>query len=171
VRNTSTDIAFYEGLVRKTASMIAPLVQEEYDDIVAILRIKVWRALVAYDASRASLPVERYVFMCVTNQKKDILKRKRRHEVPLDESYDDPVDAELVYAAIEDVTPVIPNTLGTLERQLVVKLYVGYTERQAAQLLGLTRREMERTLEGVRTKMADWRPTAVTVAPERQLAA
>jgi DNA-directed RNA polymerase specialized sigma24 family protein len=158
VRNTSTDIAFYEGLVRKTASMIAPLVQEEYDDIVAILRIKVWRALVAYDASRASLPVERYVFMCVTNQKKDILKRKRRHEVPLDESYDDPVDAELVYAAIEDVTPVIPNTLGMLERQ-------------AAQLLGLTRREMERTLEGVRTKMADWRPTAVTVAPERQLAA
>jgi predicted DNA-binding protein (UPF0251 family) len=41
---------------------------------------------------------------------------------------------------------------------VVARLYLGYTERQAARLLGLTRSEMEGALEGVRTKMADWRP-------------
>lgn len=164
---SSTDIAFYEGLVRKTAAMIAPAVQEDYEDIVAILRIKVWRALVAFDPSRARLPVERYVFMCVTNQKKDLLKRKRRHEVPLDEEYDVRVDGDVVYSDVEDdVTPVIPCTLSAFERELVARLYLGYTERQAGQLLGLTRSQMERALDGVRVKMADWRPTVPAPAAE-----
>jgi DNA-directed RNA polymerase specialized sigma24 family protein len=153
-----TEIIFYEGLVRRTASMIAPVVQEDYEDIVAILRIKVWRALEAFDPARARQPIERYVFMCVTNQKKDLLKRKRRHEVELDESYDAPVDSDVVYGGVEDETPVIPCTLSSLERHVVARLYLGYTERQAARLLGLTRSEMEGALEGVRTKMADWRP-------------
>jgi DNA-directed RNA polymerase specialized sigma24 family protein len=159
----STDIAFYEGLVRKTAAMIAPSVQEDYDDIVAILRIKVWRALVAFDPARARQPVERYVFMCVTNQKKDLLKRKRRYEVPLDDEYDVRVDSDVVYGEVEDVTPVIPCTLSSFERDLVTRLYLGYTERQVAGLLGLTRPQMERALEAVRVKMADWRPTAAPV--------
>lgn len=154
-----TDIAFYEGLVRKTASIIAPYVQEEYDDIVAILRIKVWRSLLAFNPERARQPIQGYVFMCVTNQKKDLLKRKRRHEVPLDESYDAPVDPDVVYSEVEDETPVIPCTLNLLERNVVTRLYLGYTERQAARLLGLTRAEMDGALEGVRTKMADWRPS------------
>lgn len=156
----STEIAYYEGLVRKTAAMIAPLVQEEYEDIAAILRIKVWRALVAFDPARARLPVERYVFMCVTNQKKDLLKRKRRCEVPLDEEYDARVDPDVVYCEVEDVAPIIPSTLSGFERDLVARLYLGYTERQVAGVLGLTRSQMERALEGVRVKMADWRPSA-----------
>jgi RNA polymerase sigma factor (sigma-70 family) len=160
---TSTDIAFYEGLVRKTAAMIAPVVQEDYEDIVAILRIKVWRALVAFDPARARQPVERYVFMCVTNQKKDLLKRKRRLEVPLDDEYDVRIDSDVVYSEVEDATPVIPCTLNTLERDLVARLYLGYTERQVAGLLGLTRSQMERALEGVRIKMADWRPSPAAV--------
>lgn len=161
----ATEIVFYEGLVRKTAGMIAPLVQEEYEDIVAILRIKVWRALEAYDPSRARQPVERYVFMCLTNQKKDLLKRKRRMEVPLDDGYEVRVDPDVVYGDVEDVTPVIPSTLGPLERELVAWLYLGYTERQAAQLLGLTRPAVERALEMVRVKMADWRPETLEAVP------
>ncbi len=153
-----TEIAFYEGLVRKTASMIQPYVQEEYDDIVAILRIKVWRALDAFDPERARQPVERYVFMCVANQKKDLLKRKRRQEVPLDETYDAPVDPDVVYGDVEDVTPVLPNSLTELEYELIKRLYLGYTERQVGRMLGLTRSEMERALESVREKMADKRP-------------
>lgn len=155
-----TEIDFYEGLVRKTASLIAPYVQEEYDDIVAILRIKVWRALLTFDAARATQPVQRYVFMCVANQKKDLLKRKRRHEVPFDDDYDPSVDRDVIYGEVEDVTPVLPCTLNLLERNLITRLYLGYTERQTARLLGLSRAEMENTLAGVRSKMT-----------ERQLAA
>jgi RNA polymerase sigma factor (sigma-70 family) len=150
-----TEINFYEGLVRKTASLIAPYVQEEYDDIVAILRIKVWRALLSFDPARATQPVESYVFMCVCNQKKDLLKRKRRHEVPLDDGYDAPVDRDVVYGEVEDVTPVLPATLDLLERNMVARLYLGYTERQTARLLGLTRAQMEHTLAGVRSKMTE----------------
>lgn len=171
MRPVATEITFYEGLVRKTAGMIAPLVQEEYEDIAAILRIKVWRALEAYDPSRARQPVERYVFMCVTNQKKDLLKRKRRHEVPLEDTYEVWVDPDVVFGEVEDVTPVIPSTLSGLERELIARLYVGYTERQAAQLLGLTRSQVERALDGVRVKMADWRPSAPTPVLAPALAA
>jgi DNA-directed RNA polymerase specialized sigma24 family protein len=153
----STEITFYEGLVRKTASLIAPYVQEEYDDIVAILRIKVWRALLAFDPERATQPVERYVFMCVANQKKDLLKRKRRREVPLDEDYDARVDSDVVYGEVEDVTPVMPCTLSLLERNMIARLYLGYTERQTARLLGLSNAELDRTLAGVRSKMVEGR--------------
>jgi RNA polymerase sigma factor (sigma-70 family) len=166
-RLESTEIAFYEGLVRKTASLIAPYVQDEYDDIVAILRIKVWRALEAYDPARARQPIQGYVFMCVTNQKKDLLKRKRRQEVPLDADYDVRVDSDQVYADVEDEMPVIPSTLSPIEKRIVMLLYVGYTERQTARELGVTRGVFERSLEDVRTKMADWRPagTPVVVVP------
>jgi RNA polymerase sigma factor (sigma-70 family) len=151
----STEIAFYEGLVRKTAALVSPFVQEEYEDIVAILRIKVWRALVAFDPERATQPVERYVFMCVANQKKDLLKRKRRQEVPLDDTHDQRVERDVVYLAVEDATPVLPVTLNVLERNLIARLYLGYTERQTARSLGLSRAEMERALEGVRSKMTE----------------
>lgn len=164
-----TEIAFYEGLVRKTASLVAPYVQEEYDDIVAILRIKVWRALEAFDPARARQPIQGYVFMCVTNQKKDLLKRKRRQEVPLGDDYDVTVDSDQVYADVEDVAPVIPSTLTGFERRVVALLYVGYTERQAARELGVTRTILERSLDEVRTKMADWRPP--TEAPAALIAA
>ena len=58
--------------------MYAPHVQEEYEDIVSVLRIKVWRALCAFDPARSSMPVQRYVFSCVKNQAKDLVKKRRR---------------------------------------------------------------------------------------------
>jgi RNA polymerase sigma factor (sigma-70 family) len=158
-----TDIGFYEGLVRKTAAIIAPYVQEDYEDIVSILRIKVWRALEAFDSTRSAMPVERYVFSCVANQKKDLLKRRRRHEVSFDDladaaTYEPSVTADSVYAEVEAELPVIPCTLTQLERAVILRLYTDCSQRETAVLLGLSRAEMERTVKGIRTKMADWRP-------------
>jgi RNA polymerase sigma factor (sigma-70 family) len=158
----STQIEFYEGLVHKTAGIIAPYVQEEYDDIVAILRIKVWQALRAFDPERARQPIHRYVFMCVANQKKDLLKRKRRQEVPLAEDYDVRVDPDQVYAVVEDETPVVPSTLTVWEKRVVTLLYVGFTEHQTARQLGVSRARVERTLVQVRVKMEEWRPPTET---------
>lgn len=171
-----TEISFYEGLVRKTAAMCAPVVQEDYDDIVSILRIKVWRALEAFDPTRSDMPVERYVFSCLQNQKKDLLKRRRRREVFFEDltaadSYEPCVSSEVVYGDVEAELPVIPSTLTRLEVDVVLRLYTDCSQRETAILLGLSRAEMERTVKGIRTKMADWRPSGATpVSAELQAA-
>lgn len=186
MRPKPCEVDFYEGLVRKTAARYASRIQEDYEDIASILRVKVWRALLAYDPARSSLPVERYVFSCVANQVKDLLKRKRRNEVyiadmvtttvdgdELRDSFEQDhlsVDHDVVYADVEREPPVIPSTLSRLERRVVVALYLDANQRKAAAELGLTRSEMEGAVESIRTKMADWRPTTET-AVERQLAA
>lgn len=165
-----TDITFYEGLIRKTASMYVLYVDEEFEDIVSIFRIKVWRALAAYDPSRSRMPVERYVFSCVKNQAKDLLKRRRRTDVYIaDQSFDDgaedsferqylAVSADEVYELAEEGPPLIPSTLTDVERQVVGLLYLTYSQRESADRLGLTRPQMERAMRSIRVKMADWAP-------------
>lgn len=164
-----TEIPYYEGLIRKTASMCAPKVQEEYEDIVSIFRVKVWRALGTYDPSRSTMTVQAYVFSCVKNQEKDLLKRKRRQEVFFDEVPDvSRLDHHDVYGDVEREQPVIPSTLTAVEREVIVRLHMDYSQRDIAATLGLTRSEMERVVRSIRVKMADWRPSVVE---ERQLQA
>jgi RNA polymerase sigma factor (sigma-70 family) len=172
-----SEIAYYEGLIHKTASMCAPRVQEEYEDIVAIFRIKVWRALEAYDPSRSTVPVRRYVFSCVKNQEKDLLKRKRRNEVSLDAmiGLDDElahdsfecaylaVSVEVTYAEVERELPLLPSTLSSREREVLLCLYTGLSQRETAVRLVLRVTDVERAVKGIRSKMADWRPGAVTI--------
>lgn len=163
-RYTSAEIPYYEGLIHKTAGMYARFIQEDYDDIVSILRIKVWWALEYYDPARSRQPVDRFVFSCVKNQVKDLLKRKRRDEVYLEdqpESITDHhcVDADVVFQDIERELPGIPNTLTGVEREVLVRLYLSLTQREVSADLGLTRSEMEKTMRSLRTKMADWEPS------------
>lgn len=178
-RYQPTQIEFYEGLIHATAGMCAPKVEVEYDDIVSIFRIKVWRALLAYDPARSAMPVQRYVFSCVKNAEKDVLKRKRRYEVYIEDvsvfRTDGPDDfegrylavtGEEVYADVERELPIIPSTLSALERSVIVHLYMERTQRETASLLGLTRSEMERTIRSIRTKMGDWRPPVLERALE-----
>jgi hypothetical protein len=66
----SRELASYEGLVFRTAQMVAgyPHVQEDEEDIRQLLRIKVWQALEAHDPSKRGMQNqtrEEYVFMCV----------------------------------------------------------------------------------------------------------
>ena len=170
-----TEVAYYEGLIRKTAAMYAPRIQDDYEDIVSVLRIKVWRALLAYDPERSSQRVEKFVFSCVTNQVKDLLKRKRRPETfiedlrhttrdgdDLTDSFEHEhmaVDHDEVYADVERELPVIPSTLTAVERQVIVRLYRGDSHRAIALELGITRANMVDTMRSIRLKMADWRPS------------
>lgn len=173
-------VEYYEGLVRKTAAMTVPLVEDEYEDIVQVLRVKCWRALCAYDPSRSKLPVERYVFSCMRNQVKDLLKRKRRNLLYIEDqkstqagdvSTDHFEAAYLVdersFDGVEAELPLIPCTLSDLERQVLALLYADYTQVETALRLGVPRNEVERAVRSIRSKMADWRPgvtAAVVVA-------
>lgn len=172
--NDPFDITFYEGLIYKTASMYAPYVEDEFDDICQLLRMKVWRALELYDASRSRMPVERYVFMCVKNRCKDLVTKQRRGEVYVEdqrrsgadtdgtldwfESRYLSADHEQTFGGVDDGAPLIPSTLDSIERHVLVLLYRDHTQAETARALGLRRSEMERTMRSIRAKMADWRP-------------
>lgn len=174
---TPRDIEFYEGLVFKTASMYAAYVEEDLEDIQQVLRIKVWRALEAFDPTRSSMTRQRYVFSCVKNQCKDLVKKKRRNELFIEDvsgvkvGTDDFTvrdafearylcsDASEHFDHIESGPPLIPSTLSKLEREVVALLYLDFSQKEAATLLGVRRNEMERAVRSLRDKMADWRPT------------
>jgi RNA polymerase sigma factor (sigma-70 family) len=179
-KTTPTDIAHYEGLVRKTAALYVNHVELDYDDIVQVLRIKVWRALEAHDPRKVKTQtLERFIFMCVKNQCKDLIRRRHRGEVYLEDLIPDDAgtdwaewmvqlsaDHEQTYGAVEDDELFIPSTLTGIERAIVAWLYLDRTQKEVAGLLGLTRAEMERAVKVIRQKMADWQPsprTTVTI--------
>lgn len=171
------EVAYYEGLCRKTASMYVGYVEDDYDDIVQTLRVKAWRALQSYDPSRSKLPVERYVFSCMRNQVKDILKRKRRNDTYIEDFADAARDRfedeylstphDVTFHLVEDEPPLIPSTLTAVEREVVLLLYAGYSRREMALKLSIKLGQVDVTVQAIQAKMSDWRPTAVTSVAER----
>lgn len=175
------DINFYEGLVHSTAAMYAPKLELEFDDICQILRVKIWRALELFDADRSRMKVERYVFMCVKNKTKDLLELRRRGEVYIEDQRTRDAnmldafearylatDHEQTFGSVDEGTPLVPSTLGPVERRVVVLLYRDFTQTEIARTLDLRRSEMERTMRTIREKMADWKPG---VGAEQRIAA
>jgi RNA polymerase sigma factor (sigma-70 family) len=190
---TPTELAYYEGLVRKTASMYERIVEEEFDDLCQILRLKAWRALGTYDPTRSKLPVERYVFSCLRNQVKDLLKKKRRNELFIEDIVPATPNAEAgdrgvlrdrfeahylivredqAYAGVATDTPLIPSTLTQGEREVMALLYLDYGQTEIALRLRMTKREVTAAVKALREKMADWNPGTspngrqhLTVAP------
>lgn len=181
-------LAQYEGLIFSTARLYVRYVDEAVDDIQQILRIKVYKALLSYDASKARPrddgrdPRDAYVFQCVKNQAKDLLKKKPRNESFIEDIapesrnqrgglqttrdwFEDAVGLtsshDEVYGAIEDDDLVVPNTLTQLERRVVCLLYAGYRQSEVARKLSLAKRDMERSMRAIRAKMEDWRPDIV----------
>lgn len=177
-----TRVEYYEGLVRKTASMYEGIVQEEYEDLCSILRIKVWRALESFDPAKATQPIRGYVFSCVRNQVKDLLKRKRRNELYIEdiapasrgghlrnEGLRDKFeqrylkeDEEVAFAEILAETPLIPSTLTGVEQRVVTCLYLEYSHSEIAEVLCLTPREVSRSVRAIKDKLADWKPSKPT---------
>lgn len=174
-----TELAFYEGLVRKTASIYEPLCEEEFDDIAQVLRMTVWRALTAYNPARSRLPLERFVFSCVKNRCKDLVRKRRRNELYIEDvapaqleersavgerSTRDRFEARYLSAddtdfdIVEAGMPTIPSTLTAREREVVALLYLDFSQREAMEMLGIRRNEMERSVRQIRVKMADWKP-------------
>lgn len=180
----------YEGLIFRTAQLTAPLVEEDFDDICQVLRIKVWNALLKWDPARAPKLVakhgvdvarDRSIFAWVKNQQMDIIKKKRRHEVSIEGNHDDghlAATADEVYGQVEADLPVIPSTLTDMELRVVCLLYAEYSQSEVAASLGIPKREVERIVRSIRAKMADWAPTtsppaivADVACPEARIAA
>lgn len=177
------DLHAYEGLIFATAARYAPYLDEELDDIRQVLRVKVWQALEAFDAKRSPekprTPAEtedvrrRFVFSCVKNRVKDLLKEQdRRHrrqngaqffiEDLTDDlgsfegrylSAEDPGLFELLEGGIE-----LPSTLSSTERALVSLLLLDYSRTEIASTMGMTRKKVLAAHKSVREKMADWGP-------------
>lgn len=178
--NDPYTVQFYEGLVRRTAAKFGDRIEEEYEDLLSILRIKCWRALESYDSTRSKMPVERYVFSCLYNQVKDLLKRQRRNHLYIEDvapstaakarrdAFDARylcVDEDEVFAEVVEGTPLIPSTLSPAERRVIVYLYLEYTQADIALALNLTKREVAKTVKSIRQKMADWRPSGKAPMP------
>lgn len=192
----------YEPLVRTTALMIVNQLAERVDpedgleDVMQLLRLKVWQALRYYgiermprkDGESAGRTRDRYVFMCLTNLKKDIIKRKREPALMIEDlapntrvygsvpaardwfegkylaqSRDD------VYGIVDEPPPLVPNTLTELEQKVMLLLYRDYTHREIAQRLGASKGEVSSAVRGLRSKLADWRPTVDVGALEAVL--
>jgi RNA polymerase sigma factor (sigma-70 family) len=172
----------YEGLVYKTAGMLAPYVEMEREDIQQVLWIKVFRALMAWNPERSRTSRDKYVFMCVHDQGKDVLKRVRRGTLHIEDfrrddaaeegQRQDGFDArylsqshEDTYGAVEEAV-LIPSTLTAQERRLVVLLYREYRQIEAARMMGIAKKDVEKLLASIRDKMADWNPGIGDDLPE-----
>lgn len=186
----------FEGLVFETArQIVAQGVELEFDDVRQLLRMKIWRAIERHDtdhAKRMSLP--RFVFMCVTNLRKDLeTRRPRRYnssiEAIRDRAVGAPVeatgqfgtladwfdyrylstDADQVYFEVEDEPVRLPSTLDATERALIALRLEGRPLYEIERTLGLSRAQRQRTLQSVREKLADWQPSPPRSAPTRPL--
>lgn len=196
----------YEGLVIATARLIVREadvqgvpIEIDVEDIEQRLRLKVWRALGYYDPAKCRTNQRRYVFMCVTDEKKDILRMRRRGDVLIDDLAPAAVDVvggshfksedwleqklglvehqEAVYGMVDnqqsgltELVPgeegvVIPSTLTDLEVEVVRLLFCDFKQSEAARHLGLEKRQIDKLVQSIRTKMADWRPSIDAAAP------
>lgn len=180
-------LAHYEGLILKTAGLNARYVEEEFEDICQFLRVRVWKALLAFDP--AALRVQpttqkeleksrdKYVFICVTNAVKDVLKKKRHNLLFIEDiasAEEHGIEANNGQRAkfeerylcseeieIDDEPPLIPSTLTKTERSVLQLLYVGYKPAEIAGKIGLPRSEVSSATKAIREKMADWSPGAL----------
>lgn len=183
---TDTDILHYEGLVRKTASMYVDMVEEEYDDLCQLLRVKAWKALLSFDPAKSTQGQDKYVFSCLRNQVKDFLKKKKHNVLfiediaPLRGDRTDTQDfnardafehrylessEEDAFATVEDELPNLPSTLTGTERNVALLLYLDFDYGEIGAELLVSRKEVGTTVKGIREKMADWKPTPGSVVP------
>jgi DNA-directed RNA polymerase specialized sigma24 family protein len=124
------------------------------------------------------MTIERYVFMCVKNECKDIVKKVRRGDVYIEDQRGEVdsldrfearylrADHEQVFGDVDEGMPLIPSTLSAVERRVVVMLYRDYSQAEIARALGLRRNQMERVVRSIREKMADWKPGVAAPAAQ-----
>jgi hypothetical protein len=186
-----------EGLVKETANQIVERgVELDFEDIAQLLRIKVWHAACKFSEERAAAsprlgkprdkhgrtPLERFIFTCVANLRKDIEKRPRHHISSIDEirdrclsspTLDAPnladwfdlrylsVDHEQVFGAVEDdAEHLLPSTLTHSERQVALLRLNGKMLMEIDRELGLSRAQREELMRSIQAKVADWHPSA-----------
>jgi RNA polymerase sigma factor (sigma-70 family) len=167
----------FEGLVLRTAGMYCEILRMDEDDVRQRLRIKVWKALDSYRPARATQSVEKYVFSCVRNEVKDLLKqadraKRNKPECFMEDQYGSEAmrerfdakhlshDEEAEREAYVERTVELPSTLNFMERQVVALLLLDLNQTEIAARLGWTRTRVRKTHASVMEKMADWDPGA-----------
>lgn len=179
------DIGPYEGLIYSTAARYAPYLDQELEDVQQILRLKVAQAVVAFNPKRVRVSRERrreeldgFVFMCVTNRVKDLLKQQSRLNKSRkmgsqlyieDQAETNPdgfereylqISADEVYAEVEEENLELPSTLEPFERAVVVLLLLHMNQTEIAAILQVRRVKVREAHRAVMVKMADWHPGA-----------
>lgn len=181
-RLADVDIAPYEGLIFSTARRYHDLLDIDLEDVQQILRLKVAQALVVFDPSKWRKHTDddeakrRYVFGCVRNQVKDLLKGQDRRnsargggQLYVEElreqgdSFEHRYLVETDERALADVLdqmPELPFTLSQLERSVVALLLLDYNQTEIARELGTSRTKVRVAHASVKSKMAelDWTP-------------
>lgn len=192
------DILHYEGLVRKTAARYVGLVRHDFEDICQVFRLKAWKALLAWDPTDPRIVKkvaagesedelrDRFVFMCLRNQGKDLVKRRKPETDPLfiedfahsnghsglhDQREDSSRDRfesqylcaseEEVFGEIEGEDIILPGTLSQDERRVLVCMYLDYTQPETALRLGLSAKKVSAAAKSVREKLQHLKPSAV----------
>lgn len=176
-------LAHYEGLVCRTAQLVALSAEDEVDELQQQLRIKVWRILIAYRGPDDCMLVPscrckrcRFVFSCLTNKVKDLKRnganRRKRGELYIEDVA--PVnhhtrvsfearylrtDTEQVFGIVEEGDLLIPCTLDDGERRVLVGLYSGRTQAEIAGEFGFSTYKVAELTRSLREKLADWKPT------------
>lgn len=165
-----TDTRYYEGLVRTTARMYARGVGVELEDLEQVLRFRVWRALEAYEVGRSQAARRSFVYTCLRNQIKDLVKaRVRRNDAGTECYMEDAMLAagrdafEGQHLVVEpdghlDEAVTLPVTVTSDERQVLALVYVGYSLTETALILGVTPKLVGSRMASIRSKMEDWRP-------------
>lgn len=177
VRASSKDLEQFEGLIFKTTVMLMPHVEDDFDDVQQLIRIKIWKAYEAYDPERSRLTLRAYVFGCMVNFTKDLKKRRHRGHLFIEDiapkGGDDggrhdrfyaqylAVAQETVFLDAEDEVPVLPNTLDCLERRVIGLLMLDYTAAEISRTLSVGPTRLRSIRDNIERKMADWRPTAI----------
>lgn len=185
----TVDIGPYEGLVRATAARYSNYLDDDVEDIAQELRVKVWYSLQRYDPARATQQLDQFVFSCVVNRVKDLLKGQsrlnaRRNGGQLyveDCSASNPAAFEaehfstgvdtVIEAVVEQENFELPSTVTPDERRVVVLLLLDLKQTEIALVLGVPRSRVRAAHTTVREKLADWTPSAPSPDPAPALEA
>lgn len=194
--HSNRSISHYEGLVRRTAAIVEPFVEDEFDEICQFLREKVWKGIEAFSPLRVRTTskyspdeqLERFVNSCVQNGKKDVLKKKRRDWLYIDDMLAKATDGDGdtvglassfenrylcdadTFSALEPDTFTIPMSFTRQEGRVALMLYLDFKVDEIAGQLGTNRKGVAALIDSIRCKMADWAPRT-TPQPEPLLAA
>jgi predicted DNA-binding protein (UPF0251 family) len=159
--------------------MCEAFVEDDIDEICAFLREKVWKAIEAFDSSRVRKTskytpdeqLERFVNSCVQNGKKDVLKKKRRGWLFIEDMVVQGADDsnklhdsfENRYLREDDTfarfepdpdMPIIPSILNDEEGEVARMLYLEFKVDEIAAELGTTRKGVAQIVESIRVKLA-----------------
>lgn len=160
---TTKALKDFEGLIFKTAVLYERRLRTEREDLQQVLRIRVWLALEAFEPSRTTTNVESFVFTCLRNQIKDLVKARMRRDNIAREFYLEDIESIESYPTYDDPfldDDLLPTTITESERVVIGLMYVGYQRpSDMAPVLGVTPKEVSRRVASIRLKLADLRPS------------